>query len=397
MTSGPLSHSQSKVNGWLTRRWLCIVVVGCWPIAVARTGIAQSPVESLRLPIAVSVATFSQPPRLHELADRSLLLAEPGGGRVLLLDTALRVIRVVVDSSGASGPLAGSSLIAFGDSVLFSNGIDPYFWVIDPAGRQIRVRALPRTRDASLLRGGRPGVVDGRLVYTGQAGVDSAPLLAIALAPFDASGKPRVLDTIAFVHREAMVRASVPRAPGTPPSGLVINPLPRSDGWTVTSDGRVVVLRAVDFGIDVFAGGTLRRVAVIPHPTTPMSAVERQFVVDSTREAALAAAQSLVSLGLGIKPITAVVSPEALPATRPPFVAESVVADKNGSVWVAQTARGLDRSLGPLMLSIDGTGSVTRRVRLPVGRQIIAFGAGVMYLAVRGADGGFRVERVYYQ
>ena len=74
----------------------------------------------------------------------------------------------------------------------------------------------------------------------------------------------------------------------------------------------------------------------------------------------------------------------------PPFTRGAVRADAEGNVWIRTTAMKGDR---PVYDVVNRKGEIIDRVQLPAFRTIAGFGPGVVYLAVREATGGVKLER----
>ena len=102
-----------------------------------------------------------------------LLVNDPIKRRVVLLDSSLKQLAVVADTTAATRNAYGArdgGLIPFrGDSALFVDPTSLSMLVIDPAGKIARVMAAPRANDVIFLLGGpmgNPGFdAKGRLVY----------------------------------------------------------------------------------------------------------------------------------------------------------------------------------------------------------------------------------------
>jgi len=75
----------------------------------------------------------------------------------------------------------------------------------------------------------------------------------------------------------------------------------------------------------------------------------------------------------------------------PPFAEGAVRADAEGNVWIRTSTMKGDR---PVYDVANRKGEIIDRVQLPAFRTIAGFGPGVVYLAVKEATGGVKLERV---
>ena len=75
-------------------------------------------------------------------------------------------------------------------------------------------------------------------------------------------------------------------------------------------------------------------------------------------------------------PAMNLVSPADLPDYKPPFLANSTRADRDGNLWVRIQG-------GYVYDVIDRKGELVDRVRIPANRQIVGFGPGTVFLSSR--------------
>jgi hypothetical protein len=228
---------------------------------------------------------------------------DPIKRQVLLLDSTLKQIAVVADTTaatrGAYGSQGGGLLAYRGDSTLFVDPASLSMLVIDPAGKVTRVMAAPRASDIQFLVGGalgNPGFdAKGRLVYrmlgfpprmrpqpgqppTPPVFPDSSPIVRFDLAT-------RKLDTAAFVK----VVAPKLNVTTTPTGGFemlpIIDPMPHVDDWAVLPDGAIAIVRK-DYHVDfINADGTTTSAAKVPFDWQRLTDSAKVAVIDSTRAA----------------------------------------------------------------------------------------------------------------
>jgi hypothetical protein len=360
--------------------------------------------------------------------------------QLVLLDAQLRRVKVIADSA-ASGAAYGSTmggLLAFtGDSSLFVDPQSLSMLVIDGSGEIARVMALPSSRDAMFMVGGpfgAPGLDGrGRIVYRGMSRpsrppgsspsavdssrlrpfVDSAPVFRFDLAT-------RVRDTLAYITIPKQSRMQVLDKNGRMSGAAVLtNPMPVVDDWALLPDGRVAVVRGGDFHVDwLELDGHWVATAKIPYNWERLDDDTKTRVLDSlrtenekTREALQKAVDANPPLANGMEGVTfitrnlggetgSMTTVAKLPVTnfidgnriadyRPAFRMGAVRADAAGNLWVRTTAPS---DAGVIYDVIDGKGVLVDRVKVPFGRVIAGFGAGVVYMGVLD-DKGARLEK----
>jgi len=341
-----------------------------------------------------------------------VLVNDPATRRVLMLDSMLKVMSVVADTTNATQKaygVNGGGLLAYrGDSTLFVDPASYSMLVIDPDGNVVRVIAAPRPQDAAALMGGARGGnagfdARGRLVYSNHVnmvrtaarpGEDPVPPQAVDSAPivrFDL--RTRKPDTAAFMKVQATKLVYVRTDAGMQISP-VINPVQTVDDWDLLPDGTIAILRA-DYHVDFIDGDGRRR-------SGPKIPFDWQRLTDSAKSALIDSARSIGQRGRarGERGATAanspgrrtpapvrVVTPSELPDYRPAFAAGAVHADPEGRLWVRTTSQDTTAH-GPEYDVIDNTGKLVDRVAVPGGTTIIGFGAGgIVYLGVRDRAG----------
>jgi hypothetical protein len=237
-----------------------------------------------------------------------VLVNDARNRRVLLLDSALQVAKVVADSTPAtataySGRMGG--LIAYtGDSSLFVDPQSMSMLLIDPDGKVARVMSVPRSQDAMMLGSpiaGTPGFdASGGLVYRGSpqfqmrrparaAGSgggnafqppefpDSTPVVRVDLAS-------RQVDTLGYVRIPRLKLEMTTNENGRVTMSSVMNPLPVIDDWAVLSDGSVALLRGQDYSIDwIRPDGSRESTGKIPFDWRRLSDEDKVAFMDSVK------------------------------------------------------------------------------------------------------------------
>jgi hypothetical protein len=405
---------------------------------------ANVPVRPLPAPTAVSTEALGSLAAVRQLPDGKVLVNDQAGRRVLLMDSALKVLDVVADSTSrtasAYGPRPGGLIAYRGDSTLFVDPASLSMLVIDPTGKVTRVIAAPRANDVQFLVGGpfgNPGFdAQGRLVYRSFFRPAFAPPVAgrapvmpvfpdtAALVRFDLAA--RKLDTAAFIKIPKLTMNVSQDERGGMRLTSLNNPLPVVDDWAVMSDGTLAIVRGRDYRVEFLnADGTRTAGEKIPFEWQRLTDEDKVALIDSAK--AMAARQraaggapgttptrtdaapggvagaltqivtmrvdgggaggpAATSVPGGLPPV-AFVAPSELPDYKPAFGVGSVRADADGFVWV-RTIPTKPTTGGAVYEVIDRAGKLVDRVQVPAGTTIAGFGkGGVVYLGVRDAAG----------
>jgi hypothetical protein len=264
---------------------------------------AAAPVRQLPAPTATSTDSLGSVAAVRQLSNGNVLVNDQTRRRVVLMDSSLRVIGVVADSTSSTanayGVRPGGLLAYHGDSTLFIDPASLSMLVIDGAGKVVRVMAAPRPTDVQFLVGGpfgNPGFdSQGRLIYrsfprpnfTRDAnGNPSAPEFpdSAALVRFDLTA--RKLDTAVF-FRIPKQNVTVTRSEnGGMRISATINPLPVVDDWAVLSDGTIAVVHGRDYRVEFIGADGSRTVAdKIPFDWQRLTDEDKVAFIDSTRAA----------------------------------------------------------------------------------------------------------------
>jgi hypothetical protein len=370
--------------------------------------------------------------------------------RLLIFDSSLSALGVVLDSAGSGsaavyGDGPGTLLPYRGDSALFISPPTLSMLVLAPNGAIARAIAMPPTHGLPSLLGsvfGTPGFdAQGRLCYYSQV---------LPIVPGQQRDRPFVLDfpdsalivRFDFVSRglDTVASIRIPRArtssfvddQGRPFSEKTAYPIATVDGWAVTSDGKLGIVRGRDYHVDwLSASGNWAHSARVAFSWARLSDSEKAALVDSAamamqdaidslraRVEAAAAARSGASPSRRQSPGSPRPAPSAnvivaepggapralrvviprvekaatteVPDYRPAFGQGAVYADREGNLWV-KTSRAINGR--PVYDVIDGSGQLVDRVQLPPYRSVAGFGPGLIYLAVRDSLGIVHVER----
>lgn len=284
------------------------------------------PLRTLGDAVVATPERYASASSIRELSDGRVLLNDVVGRKVVLLDTLLRLRRIVADTTHATQLAYGrgpSALFPYrGDSSILVSPNALALLVIDPAGSIVRVMAVPRTQDLVGLSGGSNGLPgfdqNGRLIYRKpptQKGVvafeageyrivktrpeelrDSTPLVRFDL-------DTRRLDTLTFLAfetpgaREFVRNCSKYIVP-------VLNPFAIVDDWALLADGSVAAVRGRDYRVDwIGSGRSVRSSGRLQYNWIRLDDDAKRAVLDSTvaaydrirRNRALAGSADLVN------------------------------------------------------------------------------------------------------
>ena len=276
--------------------------------ALAPAARAQQPSSRPALrPLGPTLATsdaMSAVSAVQALPGGRLLVNDPAKRRVVLLDSMLKQVAVVADTTAATKNAYGGQnggLIPFrGDSALFVDPQSLSMLVIDPAGKIARIMAAPRANDVFFLLGGpmgNPGFdAKGRLVYRmmgmGPRGGPRAPGQpmtppvfpdSVPIVRYDLTA--RKLDTAAFVKVYAPKFSVVQEEGGGMRMSSFINPLPEVDDWAILRDGTIAILRK-DYHVDfIDADGQRTSGPKIPFEWQRLTDSMKVAIIDSSKAA----------------------------------------------------------------------------------------------------------------
>ena len=270
----------------------------------ARGPAAGPPVRRIATASAVSTEQIGSITSVRELPGGRVLLNDGARRRLVLMDTTLKTIEVVLDSltevENSYGTRAGALIPYLGDSTLFIDPASFAMLVIDPSGKVVRVRSVPRVADAGRFGGGegatRSGIdARGRIVYRIPArpgpplvppprGVpyfppepDSAFIVGIDL-------ETRRIDTLGAIRIPKSASTVRRSANGGFNFYEVTNPLPTTDEWAVLSDGTVAIVRAIDYRVEYRnADGTWTSSAKLPYEWQRVTEDDKQRMIDSVK------------------------------------------------------------------------------------------------------------------
>lgn len=361
------------------------------------SGLAQRgepPLTVLRAPDKVLPTGFTRITGFYELRD----------GRVLVSDRGEEILQVADFATGrmtplgrkGSGPgeyrLPGRIIAWTGDSLLLNDGGNNRLAVIGPDLRIHRSFTLNIPNVPTTLA---PRAVDARgRMYVqiplwaaggyGKRG-DSVPLVRVT------GSEAEVLTWVLLAADPGPVKYGLPYVPFTP-----------QDGWTVTREGNLLLVRSSDYHVERWND---RGVAVKGAPvTTPRIPVTRPDKVAYTRRflegttlggrggpgAAPSGETNLPAEWLSEERVNRLVEQNRFAASKAPFTDVAPILAPSGELWVE---RSMPYGAPSEWDVFDQAGVRVRRMRLPADRRLLSLGRTAAYLIAVDQDGFEKIER----
>ena len=264
---------------------------------------SRPPLRHLGAAVATSDA-LGAVAAIQALPGGKLLVNDPSRRQLVLLDSNMKQIAVVADTTAATkaayGTRGGGLLPFRGDSALFVDPNSLSMLVVDPAGKIARIMAAPRANDVFFLLGGpmgNPGFdAKGRLVYRSMGLGDRRPAPSagqpmtppvlpdsVPIVRYDLTA--RKLDTAAFVKVYAPKFNVTQTENGGMRMSTFVNPIPEVDDWAVLPDGRIAILRK-DYHVDyIDAEGKKTSGQKIPFDWQRLTDSAKTAIIDSSKAA----------------------------------------------------------------------------------------------------------------
>jgi hypothetical protein len=366
---------------------------------------AQSP-RALGRPDAEYREPFSQLSSVRELSD----------GRLIVADTRERTLQLIDLRTGTATPIArqGSGPAEFqvpsalyalrADKTMVQDPPNSRFLILGPDGKPARTFS-PAQEEARRGGGGGSGA-GGTLRATDAAGLMyyQAPGIVVApdgrVVPADSAAivryTPATLkhDTVAFVRVPRQIVQALPGG-GRYARGL---PFDLADEWDVFADGRVAVVRASPYRVEIVSPNGTRSVGqAVPYSPPAVTEADKATFLEALRGNRPLA---VVSSAAGRGPAGGITLPEPTEwaSTMPPFDrsypgrGRAMWATPGGEIWVLRSAAAGNK---PSVVDVfDQKGQRSGQVTLPENASIVGFGAKSVYLGRRDADDLQYLQRI---
>jgi hypothetical protein len=405
-----------------------VLLALCTATARAQTPPAGPMPHALGPVVATSPVVFGAVSHVVPLSGGRTLVSDATKKVALLLDSSLKVIKVVLDSVGGqrNSYTAQSFLFPFrGDSTFFFEYTAKVLVVIEPDGTLGRIMAPPSTGLSTL--NGVPGSSPSLgLLYRASM---SRPPLAVP-----AAGEPdnvrRTQDSMVVLRMDYATRMSDTVAKLSTggftietrrPTGFSTSYrtalYPFYDAAMATTDGSIVIFHAREYRLEFVAPDGKRTMgARLSYPWQRVSDDMRQHLIDSVNGVRKKAFDSLLakrvadSIRTGQPPMTnmttvtgdgeritrqipataprppELVSAEEVPDFLPPTGPSPMLADADNNVWLKPKPLVPD-SVDVVWEIVNRQGTLVDRVRVPIDRSIVGFAPGG-HVLLTARDGG---------
>ncbi len=353
--------------------------------------LAQAPVR-IGAPTATLAEEFSDIRGIRELRDGRVLVSDYIDQRVVLVD--LRTGTVTERLAEGIGPqdvrLAGRLIPMPGDSTLLIDIGNSRLMVLDPIGTPRRV-----------ISGDRPGV-------TGTRGVSADGAFYFAIPGWAEQGNALSNDSVRVVRWHPRTNAtqvvavvqgermrSDQHTPALTPRIPIVG-YASSDGWTVSEEGTLRIVRGGNYTVETRGGSG--QAVVGPSNAYQTRAVSRADRVAFVREFNRSSPNSGRGVGgsMGFSPamsdaeVSAMVRGTEYAERHPMFRPGAVISAPAGRLWVGRPAEAAD----PVIYDVfDAAGRRVQQVELPAGRRVMTVGRMGVYVAAENADGVQHLER----
>jgi hypothetical protein len=376
--------------------------------------------------VAASPVPFASIRNVVSHSDGRILVHDVGRRTVLLLDTLLRPIRTVLDSTGGErNSLAPNSFIFpfLADSSLLFDPRASALIVIEPDGTLGRVMAPP----VGGVRGafGPPGTSSGlgivfislapRKPYTaGPVGVMDVRRIHDSLLVVRMDVSTRALDTVAKLGTAVTLETRRgPSLVGSPQIEL----FPFYDAAMVMTDGSIAVFRAREYRVEFIAPDRTRSVGPrLAYPWRGVNDNDRTKLLEAINglrrhafDSALAK-RAADSARTGVGPTVAraaargrggpvqqvpapppippaYVSADEIPDFLPPTGPNPMLVDADNNVWLKPLSLDSAPDDDVVWEIINRKGELIDRVRVPINRTIVGFARGG-YVLLTARDAG---------
>jgi len=346
----------------------------------------ERPARALAAPTAEFEEPLTGPLRMIELRDGRVLIHDGKEKRLAIADFASGEFTDV--SREGSGPTEFRSAFALlrapGDSIWLYDLSLSRVLVLDPDATPVRTQLFPNAGDPMAMLS-RPIVREhdaaGRTFGELRVVSFSEGRISIADSVILVRGSAGRFDTLATMPNHArapslgdqVVRIS---APGFPPI----------DAWGVFPDGRVIVVRGVNYVPEIFLpNGARRPAAALPFPRVAVTAADRAKMMADIRKRM----EDQMNIGRAMAgnqpmPRFEIVEPDPWQSHKPPLAGTVILVDPRSRAWVPVLRREV--GLGERFDLLDADGEWLDAITLPKDVTLLGFGRNVVYTTRKDSD-----------
>lgn len=364
-------------------------IATCGLVLVTATASGQP--RRLEGPVKVHPESFSQVRGARELADGRLMVSDYIDQRVVALDfTSGQATSLFRRGGGPAEIRLPTRLVAMpGDSTLVVDLGNQRLLVVGPSGRAVRT-----------IPGDVPGVMGvngvdprGALYYAIPAWASARAFAGDTVQLIRSPKGGGAADTLAKIVGDRM-RSDI-KAPALTPRIPTVGYGAR-DAWWLGSDGRLRVLRASIYTLEVYGAGAARRTGPSnAWETPPVTAADRRrYVEEFLASTPTSGRGENGGMGMSPKPTEAQLQ-EMLAGTQfatrfPMFEAGAVHQAPGDRVWVGRPARS---TVARRYDVLDADGRIVAAVELAPGRRVLTISSQWVYVVLTDDDGVEQVER----
>ncbi len=364
---------------------------------------AQLPVRSLGEIDASFPEAFSLIRGVREMPDGRLMIADPLGQALTLVDMESGTS----DTLGAVGqgpgeyrqpdgvfPLTGDStlFVDLGNSRLTVIGPNLSFGATMPIAQSMQ--GMGRLGLLIVM----PQAVDGRgALYLQPFGAGPGGAFPDSSAVVRYDRVTGTIDTVTLLKRPELKRTTSGSGDNQSVSIRQI-PLSPQDDWAVAMDGRLAAVRSDDYHLEwIKPDGSVVVGERVDYRPVPIKRAEQEEWVEASAnglsvEISINDGQRQMSFsrGGGGGRSEPDIDNFDWPAVKPPFVAGGVWVTPEGDAWVERSVAAGE----PRRFDVFGEDANLRaQIVLPAGRQVVGFGEGTVYLVLTDEFGLQYLER----
>lgn len=349
------------------------------------------PPEPLRAAVDSIATAFTMPRWLSESEDGTLVLFDRAENQLYRVRPGASVAEPL--STKGAGPMeyrvVHGILRGPGDSLWVLDIPGSKAIVLDSAARPVREQRSPirRSPSAAIGNGWVRAISAAGDWYASDRAMSFAPTFhvddsASVVVWRGAAGRTDTLARVGMRPIEFTARTTAPRLDAFDPI----------DAWGVFRDGRVMVVRGRDYGIELIdPDGRVTRAGHGPTPMLPLTRVDAELMRDSLNRARAEVLRMMpmnpmsgeAGVASGGRPWP--VLPDPLPSHWPLLRGDMVRVDWQGRAWVG--VRTAPRDTGASRYDLfDRDGRFLKAVTVDAGGMVIGFGRSAVFVAWRDAD-----------
>lgn len=363
-------------------------------VAFTARAAAQPVTRGLGSPEFTFDLDLSRVTALREFQDGRVVVVDAKERSVFLLDPITKSsVRIGREGPGPGEYTRPIGLVSLpGDSILIADAGNGRFLVLGAAARVIGTLPLVKIQPS-------PGVtydVDisatdamGRMYFLLPRGMVQNQEAGTPIVRFDR--RRQTFDTIGRVFSPATAMGAAQPSAGRASFGMMAPaPFAARDEWAIAADGSVAVVRVEPYHVEwTTSAGAMVAGPSVPYSAIAVDAAEKEEWRRQARERS-GTMTTTTADGRTTQRTVPVPEPATWPPSKPPFVAPAMIAP-NGMLWLERS-----RAVRDVVTSYDvfaPNGRLVERVTMSATRRIVGFGKGRIYVAVRDDDDLLRVER----